>query len=97
LQKKCLKLEELDLYGNKKITDLSLIAIANNCKNLKKLCVDKCTKITDNGLIEIALNCLKLKDLNCEYGDGIQNINLTFKNLNEITKSFKYHFKKYIL
>jgi hypothetical protein len=35
IAEKCSKLLELNLNGNKNITDLNLISISNNCKNLK--------------------------------------------------------------
>ena len=35
IAKKCLHLVNISLKGNKNITDLSFIAISNNCFNLK--------------------------------------------------------------
>lgn len=56
------QLETIDFYCMA-ITDKSLIIIANNCNNLKKLNLRGCVDITDIGVLEICNKCTLLQTL----------------------------------
>jgi hypothetical protein len=55
----CASIEELDISDCVKITDKSLIQIANNCTNLHSLNIT-CLKITDVSMSAISQNCTAL-------------------------------------
>jgi hypothetical protein len=63
------------------LSDLSLIAVANYCKNLKMMNFKRCEKLTDDGIIVIAINCFKLEKIK------FSNENLTDNSLFEISKN----------
>ncbi|KAK0170335.1 hypothetical protein PV328_010909 [Microctonus aethiopoides] len=52
-------LTHLSLRGDKKLKDLNLMNVINNCKRLKYLDLTQCSRITDAGIISLA----KLNDL----------------------------------
>lgn len=48
------------------LTDISLLSISKNCKNLKILFLIFSSKITDEGILAISENCLSLEVLNVD-------------------------------
>jgi hypothetical protein len=79
----CKQLEDIDLTGNK-ITDESLLAISNNCLNIKILTLSHNYLIADKGVIAIAEKLTKLEYINLA---GVKNI--TDLSLIEISKNCK--------
>jgi hypothetical protein len=66
---------------NRFISDLFLIAISNNYKNLKILILEMCNQITDHGLIAIASKCLHLEHID------VSSENISDLSLIEISKN----------
>ncbi|EFJ07755.1 hypothetical protein SELMODRAFT_133097 [Selaginella moellendorffii] len=64
----CHDLSSLDLSNGRssgtRLTDLSLVALANGCKLLQKLDLSGCIGITEAGLVQLAESCRQLKHLN---------------------------------
>lgn len=69
--KNCSKLQEINLYGNKKLTDASINALAENCPNLQTLNVSDCS-FTIEPLNSLIKNCPQLKEIfiySCKFSD----------------------------
>lgn len=62
---RCAGLEVLHLVKTPECTNVGLAAIANNCKNLRKLHIDgwKTNRIGDEGLIAVGKKCQNLQEL----------------------------------
>ncbi|XP_044001254.1 uncharacterized protein LOC122847322 [Aphidius gifuensis] len=61
-------LEHLNLRDAKNLADSTIIAIANNCKNLKSLDITACTDLTEAALVALT-NLKNLQKLNVECLD----------------------------
>ncbi|KAK0088653.1 hypothetical protein PV325_011217 [Microctonus aethiopoides] len=71
-------LTHLSLRGDKKLKDLNLMNVINNCKRLKYLDLTQCSRITDAGIISLA----KLNDLDILEISYYCVINLIKNSLN---------------
>eukprot|EP00249_Psilotum_nudum_P006414 c19739_g1_i1 orf=183-1724(+) len=62
---RCSKLESLYLIKTTEVSDNGLCAIAEGCRNLKKLHLDdrKSNRMGDEGLLTLAINCAELQEL----------------------------------
>ncbi|TYJ99507.1 F-box protein [Cucumis melo var. makuwa] len=56
-------LQNLNIGGTY-ITDISLLAIANNCPNLKTIVLWCCRLVTESGLLILVRKCCKLESIN---------------------------------
>ncbi|XP_044001774.1 uncharacterized protein LOC122848022 [Aphidius gifuensis] len=63
-------LEYLNLSHRKNLSDSTIIAIANNCKNLKKLDIQSCTGLTETALVALT-NLENLQKLDVSFLDVI--------------------------
>jgi hypothetical protein len=75
------------------INDFSLVAISENCLNLKMLNLEGCFRITDNDLMELSKNCSKLEKLNLKNFIHINDRSITAisnncSNLKSLNLSF---------
>ncbi len=60
----CPLLESLTL-GYVKVTDVSICAVAQQCRSLRRLSVEGCSGVTDASMLALSENCPNLEDLNC--------------------------------
>ncbi|XP_044004460.1 F-box/LRR-repeat protein 2-like [Aphidius gifuensis] len=63
-------LESLSLFNMYNFPDSSIIAIANSCKNLRKLEMTACVNITEAALMPI-ISLEKLEEINVNYMNGL--------------------------
>jgi hypothetical protein len=68
-------LNKIDLLGCRKVTDVGIIAIANNCEGLREICVIYCD-ITDTAIIALADRCKYLEIFECAEDNGLDLIPL---------------------
>ncbi|XP_044001356.1 F-box/LRR-repeat protein 2-like [Aphidius gifuensis] len=82
-------LEHLNLRGAINLEDSTIIAIANNCKNLKKLDIRNCETITKTALVALT-NLKNLQILDVSYLDNIitNSFIIKLKGLKELNCSF---------
>lgn len=73
ISKNCRKLTSIN-FSKTKLTDLSIIAITENCPNLNEIILDDCTEITDISIIAISKNCSKMKGLFIKNCPGVSEI-----------------------
>lgn len=57
-------LRSLDLTNSARLTNISLVALADGCPLLQKLDLSGCTGISEAGLVELAQHCKDLRHLN---------------------------------
>ena len=74
LVKSCRALTKLDISGGSvnqtsKLTDRSLLFIADNCETMMHLVICKNPNITTNGLFEVIMRCPKLRVVSVSVGD----------------------------
>ena len=70
------RLVHLNVSGCSRLTDVSLVCLANNSSHLQTLDISRCRKVTDNGLNILAKNCLNLKRLDLEECSRITDSSL---------------------
>lgn len=70
-------LEELDISGCIKVTDVGMASLAAHCPNIKNLNISFCRNITINGILSVATNN-NLRTLNINYSliddEGLKSI-----------------------
>lgn len=79
-------LTQVILYGCKKITDMGVISLAENCSNLSKVDVKGCNQVSDAAVKSLGENCKNLIEINlsgCEKvtDEGIEILAENCKNL----------------
>lgn len=57
-------LRSLDLTNGTRLTNISLIALANGCPLLEKLDLSGCVGVSEAGLVGLAQHCKHLRHLN---------------------------------
>ena len=84
---KCPKLKGLNLTWCQNISEVGIIALAENCNKLTTLNLSFCYKITDTGLTALAVNCPNLTTLNLSWCGKITDTGLTAlaENCNKLT------------
>ncbi|XP_071793620.1 uncharacterized protein [Asterias amurensis] len=58
---------QLDLSNLNSLINKSLVSLAENCPNLKSICVSGCNKITSEGLLSLFESCTKLQELDLSF------------------------------
>lgn len=95
-------LKALNLFNFTKITDATLMTVAESCPRLIKITLASIEKITDLGLLILALrfpNLSTLKIINCPgiTVQGIKVILSNLQNLRKITLIGEFHLSSYFL
>ena len=90
LVKSCRALTKLDISGGSvnqtsKLTDRSLLFIADNCETMMHLVICKNPNITTNGLFEVIMRCPKIRVVSVSVGDrtnvGIPSLTARFSQV----------------
>ncbi|XP_044006057.1 F-box/LRR-repeat protein 15-like [Aphidius gifuensis] len=76
-------LEHLNLSSSENVKDSTIIAIANNCKNLKSLEIQRCTDITETGL-DALTNLKNLEKLKVGFGHISDSFIIRLRGLKEL-------------
>lgn len=65
LSSMCSKLKSIDVGScHSAVTDNSLVALARNCRHLKRLSIRECRKVTDGGLKDFSIEVRHLQQIN---------------------------------
>ena len=60
-------LDKIVLHELPKLTDASLIGLADSCPNLGHFTLSKCPQVTEKGLCQLSEKCRKLRELNINW------------------------------
>ncbi|KAG0024034.1 Antagonist of MEN (Mitotic Exit Network) [Entomortierella chlamydospora] len=69
-------LQILEFYICERLTDKTVVAVAENCPRLQQLLMPGCAKITDVGISQIALRCPKMKHLDLRACSNVSDESL---------------------
>jgi hypothetical protein len=101
----------LCLHNCHVITEVGVIAIAENCKNLTEINFESCWYVTEIGIVAIADNCFKFENISLYSNQNLTDRSLIamYKNCSNLKKLDlceckyftrqieKHHFEKIIV